>query len=230
MRVFKNTIVEVLQAVGPIALFVLFLQIIILSSPIEQKLQFLVGLIFVFLGLVFFLIGINVGLLPMGESIGNAIPQTGKLSLALFYAFFLGFLITAAEPDVRVLASQVDMVSGGLISNYILVYTVALGVGIFVALSIFKIVLGIPLKYILFACYVGIFILSLFTPAHYVPVSFDSGGVTTGPLTAPFLMSLGVGITSILTFKNKAQDNFGFVALASIGPIIGVMILGVIYT
>ena len=88
MRVFKNTIVEVLQAVGPIALFVLFLQIIILSSPIEQKLQFLVGLIFVFLGLVF-LIGINVGLLPMGESIGNAIPQTGKLSLALFYLSFL---------------------------------------------------------------------------------------------------------------------------------------------
>ncbi|UMZ74058.1 DUF1538 domain-containing protein [Natranaerofaba carboxydovora] len=229
MKVLKEITLEVLQAVLPLTIVVFLLMIAVLSSPIEEVLQFLVGLIFVVLGLIFFLVGIRIGLLPMGESIGNMIPQTQKLSLILIYAFVLGFLVTAAEPDVRVLASQIDMVSDGAIPNFILIYTVAIGVGIFVAMSIIKIVFNIPLKYILIVCYTGVFILSIFTPVSFVPISFDAGGVTTGPLTAPFIIALGVGVTSVLSSKSGKPDNFGFVALASIGPVIGVMILGVIY-
>ncbi|ACB83938.1 DUF1538 domain-containing protein [Natranaerobius thermophilus] len=229
MRIFKEITIEVLQAVLPLTIVVFLLQVVALSSPAEEVLQFLVGLIFVVLGLILFLVGIRIGLLPMGESIGNSIPQTGKLGLVVFYAFLLGFLVTAAEPDVRVLASQIDMVSDGAIPHHVLIYTVAIGVGVFVSLSMIKVVLDIPLKYILIVCYIGVFIMSVFTPTYFVPISFDAGGVTTGPLTAPFIIALGVGVSSVLSSRTTANDNFGFVALASIGPIIGVMILGVIY-
>ncbi len=229
MRMIKEITIEVLQAVLPLTIVVFLLQLVVLSSPTEELLQFLVGLIFVIIGLILFLVGIRIGLLPMGEAIGNSIPQTGKLGLVVFYAFLLGFLVTAAEPDVRVLASQVDMVSDGAIPHHVLIYTVAIGVGIFVSLSMIKVVFGIPLKYILVICYIGVFILSAFTPTYFVPISFDAGGVTTGPLTAPFIIALGVGVTTVLSSRETYQDNFGFVALASIGPVIGVMLLGVIY-
>ncbi|UNC92297.1 DUF1538 domain-containing protein [Candidatus Contubernalis alkaliaceticus] len=229
MKVLKEISIEVLQAVLPLTIVVFLLQIVVLSSPLEEILQFLVGLIYVTIGLILFLVGIRIGLLPMGESIGNAIPQTKKLGLIIFYAFLLGFLVTAAEPDVRVLASQIDVVSDSAIPHYVLIYTVAIGVGIFVALSMIKVVFGVSLKYILIVCYIGVFILSAFTPIYFVPISFDAGGVTTGPLTAPFIIALGVGVTSVLSSRKSSHDNFGFVALASIGPVIGVMILGVIY-
>ncbi len=229
MNVLREITSEVLQAVLPLAVVVFVLQLIVLSSPIEEVLQFLVGLVFVTLGLIFFLVGIRIGLLPIGESIGNTIPQTRNINLIVFYGFLLGFLVTSAEPDVRVLASQIDIVSGGAIPHHILIYSVALGVGIFVALSLIKIVFGVPLKYFLIIGYIAIFVISTFTPEYFVPISFDAGGVTTGPLTAPFILAMGVGVASVLSGKSASQDSFGFVALASIGPVISVMILGVIY-
>ncbi len=229
MRVLKEISWEVVQAVMPLAAVVLFLQLVVMSAPVSQVLQFMVGLAYVTMGLILFLVGIRIGLLPMGEAIGGKIPQVGKIGLVIAYAFLLGFLVTAAEPDVRVLASQVDVVSQGAIDNHVLVYTVALGVGIFMALSLLKVALRVPLKYILIACYSGIFVLSAFVPPAFVPVSFDAGGVTTGPLTAPFVIALGVGISTVLSSRSSSQDSFGFVAMASIGPVIGVMLLGVIY-
>ncbi len=229
MGVVKEISVEALKAVFPLTVVVFLLQLVVLSSPVEEVLQFLVGLVFVFLGLILFLVGIRIGLLPMGEAIGNSIPQSGKLLVIIIYAFLLGFLVTVAEPDVRVLASQIDTVSAGAIPNYVLIYAVAAGVGIFLSLSMVKVVFSIPLKYLLLLCYTGVFILSVFTPSEFVPISFDAGGVTTGPLTAPFIIALGVGMTSVLSSRTTSQDNFGFVALASIGPILGVMILGLIY-
>lgn len=225
----KDIVWEVLNAVFPLTMVVFVIQFLVLSSPAEEILQFLIGLIFVVLGLIFFLVGIRIGLLPMGESVGNTIPQTGKVTLFVFYGFLLGFLVTAAEPDVRVLASQVDMVSGGAISHLVLIYTVALGVGFFVALAMVKIILNIPLSYLLVAGYTVVFILAAFTPEYFIPISFDAGGVTTGPLTAPFIIALGVGIASVLGGRSGSKDSFGFVALASIGPILAVMLLGVIY-
>ncbi|MEJ6951694.1 DUF1538 domain-containing protein [Natronospora cellulosivora (SeqCode)] len=229
MNEMKDVTIEVLQAVLPLTVVVFLLQIIILSSPLKEIIQLFIGLVFVISGLILFLVGIRIGLLPMGEYVGDRIPETGNLGLILFYAFLVGFLVTAAEPDVRVLSSQIDMVSDGAIADNILIYTVALGVGIFVALAMLKIFLAIPLKYLLIVSYIVVFSLAIFTPGSFLPISFDAGGVTTGPLTAPFVISLGVGASTVLSKGSQSKDNFGFVALASIGPVLAVMILGVIY-
>ena len=227
MKVFKDIFFEVFHAVIPLASVVFVLQLVVVGSPRVQILQFLVGLLFVILGLFLFMVGLRVGILPIGEAIGSVIPQAGKLSLIIFYIFLLGFLVTAAEPDVRVLASQVDTVSGGEIPHLLLTYTVALGVGLFLVVSLLKVVFNLSLKYLLIIAYIGVFILAMSTPETFVPISFDAGGVTTGPLTAPFVIALGVGTTAVL--ESKERDRFGFVALASIGPILGVLILGVLY-
>ncbi len=229
MEEIKETVLEVLYAVLPVIVVIFLMQITIMWLPMYYIVQLIVGGLFVILGLILFLIGIQIGLLPVGESIGNVIPKFGKISVIVFFGFLLGFVVTVAEPDVRVLASQIDIVSEGAISNMVLIYTVAVGVGIFVAISMLREVLNIPLHYILIFGYITIFVLSIFTPAHFVPISFDAGGVTTGPLTAPFVLAFGVGVTSVLGKKEKSNDGFGLVALASIGPILAVMILGVIY-
>jgi hypothetical protein len=181
------------------------------------------------IGLILFLLGVHIGLLPIGEMIGSALPKMGKAWLVVFWGFLLGFVATVAEPDVRVLALQVDQVANGAISRNLLIYTVALGVAIFVGLAMLRILLKIPITYLLVGGYGLIFLLAAFTPAHFVPISFDAGGVTTGPMTVPFILALGVGVASVLRGKSASTDGFGLVALASIGPILAVLVLGVVY-
>lgn len=229
MQEIRDTVKEVVYAVMPITLVVVILQFTIIWLPIEMFLQFLVGVAFVSIGLILFLLGVHVGLLPVGEMIGSSLPKTGKLWIILFFGFLLGFVVTVAEPDVRVLALQIDLVSNGVISRNILVYSVALGVGIFVMLAMLRIVFNIPIMYLLVGGYGIVFLLAAFTPASFIPISFDAGGVTTGPMTVPFILALGVGVASVIRGKTSSSDSFGLVALASIGPIIAVLILGVIY-
>ncbi|ADU30511.1 DUF1538 domain-containing protein [Evansella cellulosilytica] len=229
MQDLKDTIKEVIYAVLPLTIVVIILQFTIIWLPLEAFLQFLIGVVLVSVGLVLFLLGVHVGLLPVGEMIGSTLPKTKKLSIILFFGFLLGFVVTVAEPDVRVLALQVDQVSGGEISRNILVYSVALGVGIFVMLAMLRIVFNISITYLLVAGYGIVFLLAAFTPASFIPISFDAGGVTTGPMTVPFILALGVGVASVIRGKTSSSDSFGLVALASIGPIIAVLILGVIY-
>ncbi len=229
MHDLKETIKEVVFAVIPITLVVLILQFTIIWLPLEMFLQFLVGVAFVTIGLILFLLGVQIGLLPVGEMIGSALPKTNKLSLILFFGFLLGFVVTIAEPDVRVLATQIDLVSNGEISSNVLIYSVALGVGIFVALALVRIIFHIKITHLLIVGYGLAFLLAAFTPATFVPIAFDSGGVTTGPMTVPFILALGVGVASVLKGKATSSDSFGLVALASIGPILAVLILGVIY-
>jgi len=149
--------------------------------------------------------------------------------LSLFAGGLILFAVTVAEPDVRVLALQVDMVSGGQIPGSLLVLTVALGVGIFVALALLRIVLNVPITYLLAGGYGVVIVLSLFTPATFVPVAFDAGGVTTGPMTVPFILAIGLGTASVLRGRSNLADGFGLVGLASIGPIIGMMVLGLVF-
>jgi len=136
---------------------------------------------------------------------------------------------TVAEPDVRVLAHQVDIVSEGQIGKTPLILTVALGIGFFVAMAVLRIILGLPIAYVLGGGYLLVLVLSLFTPPDFVPIAFDAGGVTTGPVTVPFILALGIGTASVLGGKSSIADGFGLVGLASIGPVIGVMLLGLIY-
>jgi hypothetical protein len=181
-------------------------------------------------GMFLFLQGVKIGLLPMGEAIGAELPKRGSMIFLLFFAFVLGFMVTLAEPDVWVLVGYVDTVSEGLVNRYILVLFVALGVGIFVTLAMLRIVLNVPIAYLLAGGYIIILILSFFTPADFVPISFDAGGVTTGPVTVPFILALGLGVTAVLGGRSSFNDGFGLIGLASIGPVLGVMILGIIYS
>ena len=229
MQDIRDTVKEVVYAILPITLVIVILQFTLIWLPMEVFFQFLAAVVMVSLGLMLFLLGVHIGLLPVGEMVGSALPKTKKIGLILFFGFLLGFVVTVAEPDVRVLALQIDQVSNGEISRNILVYSVALGVGIFVALAMLRIVFNISIKWLLVGGYGLVFLLAAFTPAHFIPISFDAGGVTTGPMTVPFILALGVGVASVLRGKTSSSDSFGLVALASIGPILAVLLLGVIY-
>jgi hypothetical protein len=230
MQNLKETANEVILAVMPIAGVIFLLQFSIIWLPWSSFIQFIIGLVLVTIGLILFLIGVHVGLLPIGELIGAALPRSGKLWMVLLFSFILGFAATVAEPDVRVLATQVDTVSEGGISKNILIYSVALGLAFFVALAMLKIVFNIPIIYLLTGGYIAVFILAWFTPASFIPISFDSGGVTTGPMAVPFILALGVGVASVLRGKSASTDGFGLVALASIGPILAVLVLGIFFS
>src|SRR5690625_106759 len=225
----KDTVLEVTFSILPIKIVILILQFTLIWLPLETFIQFLIGVLMVGIGLMLFLLGVNAGLLPVGEMIGSALSKTKKLGVIILFGVILGIVVTVAEPDVRVLSTQVDQVSNGAISKSILIMAVAIGVGVFVGLAMLRIVFDFSIIYLLAIGYGLIFILAAFTPSTFVPISFDSGGVTTGPLTVPFIMALGVGVASVLHGKSASQSGFGLVALASIGPIISVLILGVIY-
>jgi hypothetical protein len=229
MQSIKETVREVIYAVLPLTLIVIALQFTVIWLPLEMFLQFLVGVVMVTVGLALFLLGVHIGLLPVGEMIGSALPKTGKLWLIIVASFLLGFVVTVAEPDVRVLALQVDQVSDGLIGSQLLIYSVALGVAFFVTLAMLRAIFNINITWLLIGSYGIVFLLAIFTPDSFIPISFDAGGVTTGPMTVPFILALGVGVASVLRGKSASSDGFGLVALASIGPILAVMVLGVMF-
>jgi hypothetical protein len=229
LKDLKEILLEVLQAIGPLVLVVALILFFLLRTPFDLFLQFIAGAFLVSSGLFLFLVGVRVGLLPIGEMIGSLIVSKGSLFFLLFASFIFGFVITIAEPDVRVLAHQVDLASGGSIGNNLLIFAVALGVGFFVAMAILRILLGVPIAYLLSTGYILVIFISFFTPPDFVAISFDAGGVTTGPMAVPFILALGVGATSVLGGKSNISETFGLIGLASIGPVISVMILGVIY-
>ncbi len=231
MQTVQDTIWEVVYAILPITILVLILQYTLIWLPFESVLQFLIGVVFVSIGLVLFLIGVHIGLLPVGEMIGSALPKTGKVWMVIIFSFVLGFAVTVAEPDVHVLSGYVDQVSGGAIGKWTLIFPVAIGLGIFVALSMARIILKISIKWILIAGYIIVFALALspWIPEEFIPISFDAGGVTTGPMAVPFILAFGVGVASVLRSDDKSADGLGLVALASIGPLIAVLLLGMFY-
>lgn len=228
MKEIKRTVLEVIQAVLPITLTVVVLQLFFIKTPANLVFQLLIGACMVIVGMALFLLGVKIGLLPMGEAIGAELPKRGSLLYVIAIVFLVGFAVTVAEPDVIVLTNQIDVVSEGSISGNLLVYVIAIGIGFFVATAIVRIILGIPIAYLLAAGYVIILVLSFFTPADFVPVAFDAGGVTTGPMAVPIILALGIGFSSVLAGKSALSDGFGLIGLASIGPVIGVMLMGVI--
>lgn len=224
----KETAIEVVVAIIPVTVLITILQLTVGRLPMENFVNFIGGAVLVMLGLFFFLLGVNGGLLSIGELIGSKIVSKGKLWMILLCGFVFGFVVTIAEPDLQVLASQVDSVSGGLITKNVILIAVSLGVAIFVALALLRVFLNIPIRYLLIGGYTLIFVLAMFTAPEFVAVSMDAGGVTTGPMTVPFILALGVGVAAVTSKKNASSDSFGMVALASIGPILAVLLMGVI--
>jgi hypothetical protein len=229
MEDIKDSIKESFLAILPVSVVVILLQVLLIGLPFEKFMLFLVGLVMVTFGLMFFLIGVNIGLLPVGEVIGKALPKSKKNWLIISAGLLLGIAVTVAEPDVRVLATQIEEVSEGGITSLILILSVGLGVGIFVGLAMVRTIYKISLPYLLIPGYLLVFILAYLTPETFLPISFDAGGVTTGPLAVPFILALGVGVASIMRENDSSGEGFGLVALASIGPILAVLLLGVIY-
>ncbi|NLM10916.1 MAG: DUF1538 domain-containing protein [Clostridiaceae bacterium] len=224
----KETVKEVVYSVVPIVIIVAVVQFA-LKLPAETIVNFFGGAVFVFIGLVLFLTGVKVGFLPVGESIGNAIVSKGKMWIVLLSGFIIGFVVNVAEPDLQVLAGQIDQVSGGTISKTLIIVVVSLGIGVFLALGLLRNFLKIPMLYLLLGGYAIVFVLSMITPKHFFGVGFDSGFVTTGPMTVPFIISLGVGVSSVMGKHKSDNDSFGLVALSTIGPIIAVLLLGVFF-
>jgi hypothetical protein len=221
-----HTAKEVSSAMIPVVVIVILLSLTLLPLPTDMLISFIVGAGLVFIGLVLFLQGTKIGLFPIGEMIGAQLPQKGSIWFVVIFAFLIGFVITIAEPDVQVLTGMVDSVSEGAISKYVVLVMIALGVAVFVALAMLRVFLKVPIQYLIIGGYVLCFALAIFTPQTYFALSFDASGVTTGPMTVPFILALGVGLTTVLGSKSSANDSFGFIALASIGPIISMLLMG----
>lgn len=217
----KEKTLESLSAVLPITGIVLFISIFLVPMELGTFVMFLTGAIMLILGMGFFQLGAEMAMTPIGEGIGVQISKTRQMILIILIGFIMGVIITISEPDLQVLAEQVPSVP-----NYTLILTVAIGVGIFLALAIVRILLQISLSVILTVLYIALIIISFFVPSDFLAVAFDSGGVTTGPMTVPFIMAMGIGLASVRSDKNAASDSFGLVALSSIGPVLAVLILG----
>ena len=215
---------EALKAVLPIVAIVLLLSVTLAPMPASILLAFLAGALLLLVGMMFFTLGAELAMEPMGERLGARITRTKKLGIILPLGFLLGFMITISEPDLQVLANQVQS-----IPNKVLILAVAAGVGLFLVVALLRMLFSIPLPPLLVGFYAVVFLLAALAPKDFLAVAFDSGGVTTGPMTVPFIMAFGVGISAIRSDKHAANDSFGLVALCSIGPILAVLILSLIY-
>lgn len=217
----KENILESLSAVLPITGIVLLLSILLVPVEIGTMVMFISGAVLLVVGMGFFQLGAEMSMTPLGEGIGVQISKTRKIFLILLIGFFMGAIITISEPDLQVLAEQVPS-----IPNYTLILTVAAGVGIFLAVAILRILFQIHLSTILIILYIALIGMSFLVSKDFLAVAFDSGGVTTGPMTVPFIMAMGVGLASVRGDRNASSDSFGLVALSSIGPVLAVLILG----
>lgn len=220
----KLKIQESLSAVLPITGIVLVLSIFLIPLEVGTMMMFLVGAVMLILGMGMFQLGAEMSMSPLGEGIGVQISKAKKAWIMAGISLLMGILITIAEPDLQVLSNQVPSVP-----NSTLILTVAVGVGIFLAMAVLRIILKIDLSILLIVLYIGVLSFSFFVPKEFLAVAFDSGGVTTGPMTVPFIMALGVGLSSVRSDKDASSDSFGLVAMSSIGPILAVMLLGFFY-
>lgn len=221
---FIEKLEEALKAVLPIIGIVLLLSFTIAPLPPSILLLFLFGAVLLIIGMMFFTLGAELAMTPMGEKVGTKLASSMRLIIVLLLCFLLGFIITISEPDLQVLAEQVPS-----IPNIALILFVACGVGLFLVIAMLRMLFSKPLPPMLIFFYIIVFVLALIVPKDFLAVAFDSGGVTTGPMTVPFIMSLGVGFASVRSDRHAEDDSFGLVALCSIGPILAVLILGLLY-
>lgn len=221
---FKEKLSETLKAVFPILGIVLLLCFTITPIPTSILMTFLVGAVMLIVGMLFFNVGVELSMTPIGEKTGAAITKSKNIFLVILITFIMGSVITISEPDLQVLAQQVPS-----IPNMTLIIAVAIGVAAFLVFAVLRMLFKIPLSYLLVGFYIIIFGLTPFVSQGFLAIAFDSGGVTTGPMTVPFIMSFGIGIAAIRSDRHAEDDTFGLVSMCSIGPILAVLILGMIF-
>ena len=222
--VIKQKFYESLTSILPIAAIVLLLGVTITPMGTDVFLLFLLGVLCLLVGLTMFTMGAEMSMQPLGAKIGAWMAKSKSLWLAAFISFLIGILVTISEPDLQILAEQVEGVE-----NNLLILVISLGVGIFLAFAILRIVFHISLSLMLMIFYIAAFGLCFFISPDFWAVAFDSGGVTTGPMTVPFIMAIGAGVSASRTGDSEHNDSFGLVALCSIGPILAVLILGICF-
>lgn len=223
--IISQKVKEAYSSVLPITLIVLVLCFTFVPIESGMFLSFIFGALLVIVGMGLFTLGADTAMTPIGEYVGTSVMRTKKLWIIMPVCFVVGVLITVSEPDLQVLASQLART----IDFWTLILTVGVGVGVFLVIAFLRIVLKLKLKYLLIFFYIAVFVLSMFVPQTFIPLAFDSGGVTTGPMSVPFIIAIGTGIAAMRSDKGAETDGFGLTALCSIGPIIAVMILGIIF-
>ena len=212
---------DALSAVLPMVAIVLALSLTVAPMGTDLMLVFLAGSALLVVGMMLFTQGSELAMEPMGNSIGSQLTKSRQLWLVIPVAFLLGVMITVSEPDLQVLADTVPN-----IDKTVLLMAVGAGVGLFMVVCMLRILYGINLRWVLVGCYIAVFALAAFADRDFLSIAFDSGGVTTGPMTVPFILSLGVGISHVRSDRQAEADSFGLVSLCSIGPILSVLLLG----
>lgn len=230
---FKSAVLDLL----PIIIVITFFQLAILQQPFPNLGEILIGLLFVVLGLMFFIEGLEIGLFPIGENISYALAQKGSVFWLLLFSFLLGFSTTIAEPALIAVADEAARVSvaAELITaekafSYALGMriSVAVSVGLAIVLGIIRIIKGWPIYYMIIGGYIVVMIMTLFAPEEIIGIAYDAGGVTTSTITVPLVTALGVGLATVLDGRSPLTDGFGLIAFASLFPMIFVMGYGMI--
>jgi hypothetical protein len=229
VRDIYATSIEALIGVLPVILLLLLFNRLVLRVPLENSRETFVGLTLTVVGLVLFSNGLKMGLLPLSETVGINLPSHASVWLVLAFVFILGFAVTLAEPSLQALGGQIEELSAGIIPKRAMILTVALGIGIGVTMGVIKIVFQIPTAKILLPSLIVLAILIQFAPKAAVGIAFDAAGVTTGPVTVPTIIAVGIGIATALGGRDPLIDGFGLIALCLIGVTFTVLILGMIF-
>lgn len=229
MSVVLQKFQEVLYSVLPITVIVLILNFSITTINTPTIIRFLIGAVLIIIGLTIFLVGVDTGITPIGNTMGSTMVKTNKIWMVAIAGIVLGFIISIAEPDLHILAGQIDYVTSGLISKISIVIIVSVGIAIMLSIGLIRIVLNYPLYKLLTILYGVILLLAFFTSREFLAISFDASGATTGALTVPFILALAMGVSKLKKdSESSGQDSFGLVAIASAGAIISVMVMNII--
>ena len=219
---------DVMLSVLPITILVLVLHFSIIPIESEMLIRFMIGALLVIIGLGLFLFGANIGISTIGSLMGETIAKSNKATITAILGFILGFLITIAEPDLQILAKQVNIASGGIVPSSLILIVVSIGVGIMVGIGLLRILYGKALNKLFTITYFIIFILGLNVSEEFLAISVDASGATTGAMTTPFILALGYGASKLKGGKTSDEDSFGMVGIASAGPILAIMIMSII--
>lgn len=220
---------EVVIAILPMTLLIVILTFIFAPLDSDEMIFFLFGAGIMMIGMTLFLFGADYSMMEVGRLVGKYMIKKKSLTILIALGFMIGIVITIAEPSVQVLGQQVNQISEGKIGRVLLIGIVSVGTGVFLAFALLRVVFKLSYYQLMAIGYVGVLVASFFTSNEFMPIAFDSGGVTTGPITVPFILALAGGLTSMIRQETSANDSFGMVGIASLGPILAVMILGVIF-
>ncbi len=238
-RIFLHTLLDSLRDLLPIIAVIGFFQLLVLQQPIPDFLEIFIGILFVLIGLSLFVLGLDMGLFPIGESMAHAFARKGSLGWLLMFAFALGFGTTVAEPALIAVADEAAAVAanGRMIEDDLqsresyafgLRLTVAVSVGLAIVIGVLRIIRGWPIQYLIIGGYIGVVVMTLFAPKEIIGIAYDSGGVTTSTITVPLVTALGVGLARSIKGRNPMIDGFGLIAFASLTPMIFVMGYGML--